>query len=153
MFCHLFYSGHQICGRTSRGQTGGRSQRISPPSFCGACLNFSALIFLARRVQPFLSLVDPEVEFCALTILFEEKSQFVWRHQDSNSRPNVRRFRGYQVNPRDDRPYKGKILLYLHIYQLHITYLQYALRAVHQSLTPYHTVGTHTQQYVWKILQ
>ncbi|CAM9356235.1 unnamed protein product, partial [Ascophyllum nodosum] len=30
-----------ICGRTSRGQTGGRSQRISPPSFCGACLNFS----------------------------------------------------------------------------------------------------------------
>ena len=29
----------------------------------------SALIFLARRIQPFLSLVDREVEFCALTIL------------------------------------------------------------------------------------
>ena len=29
-------------GRTSRGHTGGRSHRIShPPSFCGACLNFS----------------------------------------------------------------------------------------------------------------
>ena len=28
-----------------------------------------ALIFLARRVQPFLSLVDREVEFCVLTIL------------------------------------------------------------------------------------
>ena len=27
-----------------------------------------ALIFLARRIQPFLSLVDREVEFCALTI-------------------------------------------------------------------------------------
>ena len=27
-----------------------------------------ALIFLARRIQPFLSLVDGEVEFCALTI-------------------------------------------------------------------------------------
>ena len=27
-----------------------------------------ALIFLARRVQPFLSLVDREVEFCVLTI-------------------------------------------------------------------------------------
>ena len=28
--------------RTSRGHTGGRSHRIShPPSFCGACLNFS----------------------------------------------------------------------------------------------------------------
>ena len=27
-----------------------------------------ALIFLARRIQPFLSLVDREVEFCVLTI-------------------------------------------------------------------------------------
>ena len=27
-----------------------------------------ALIFLARRMQPFLSLVDREVEFCVLTI-------------------------------------------------------------------------------------
>ena len=26
-----------------------------------------ALIFLARRIQPFLSLVDSEVEFCVLT--------------------------------------------------------------------------------------
>ena len=39
---HPIYSGRQIiCGRTSRGLTGGeRSHRISPPSFCGACLNF-----------------------------------------------------------------------------------------------------------------
>ena len=28
-----------------------------------------AIIFLARRIQPFLSLVDREVEFCVLTIL------------------------------------------------------------------------------------
>ena len=27
-----------------------------------------ALIFLARRIQPFLSLLDREVEFCVLTI-------------------------------------------------------------------------------------
>ena len=27
-----------------------------------------ALIFLARRIQPFLSLVDREVEFCVITI-------------------------------------------------------------------------------------
>ena len=27
-----------------------------------------ALIFLARRIQPFLSLIDREVEFCVLTI-------------------------------------------------------------------------------------
>ena len=28
-----------------------------------------ALIFLARRIQPFLSLINREVEFCVLTIL------------------------------------------------------------------------------------
>ena len=39
--CHPIYSGRQVCGRTSRGHTGGRSHRIShPPSFCGACLKF-----------------------------------------------------------------------------------------------------------------
>ena len=27
-----------------------------------------ALIFLAKRIQPFLSLIDREVEFCVLTI-------------------------------------------------------------------------------------
>ena len=49
----------KFVGRTSRGHTEGRSHRIShPPSFCGACLNFS--------LQPFLSLVDREVEICAL---------------------------------------------------------------------------------------
>ena len=32
----------KFVGRTSRGHTGGRSHRFShPPSFCGACLNFS----------------------------------------------------------------------------------------------------------------
>ena len=32
----------KFVGRTSRGHTEGRSHRIShPPSFCGACLNFS----------------------------------------------------------------------------------------------------------------
>ena len=37
--CHPVYSVRQTCGRTSRGHTG-RSHRISPPFFCGACLNF-----------------------------------------------------------------------------------------------------------------
>ena len=40
----LFKGGGDIkfVGRTSRGHTGGRSHRIlHPPSFCGACLNFS----------------------------------------------------------------------------------------------------------------
>ena len=45
--CVCVFSSHSIWtssffGRTSRGHTGGRSHRIShPPSFCGACLNFS----------------------------------------------------------------------------------------------------------------
>ena len=38
-----------------------------------------ALIFLARRIQPFLSLVDREVEFCVQK----------FRLPRSNSRPNV----------------------------------------------------------------
>ena len=40
--CHPIYSGRQALERTSRGHTaGGRSDRISPPSFCGAWLIFS----------------------------------------------------------------------------------------------------------------
>ena len=58
-----------------------------------------ALIFLARRIQPFLSLVDREDEFCILTIqsfstcwafyfiLFLVRKNHIYR--DSNSRPNV----------------------------------------------------------------
>ena len=37
---HPIYSGRQTCGRTSWGHTGGRSYRISPPSFWGDRLNF-----------------------------------------------------------------------------------------------------------------
>ena len=49
----------KFVGRTSRGQTG---FFIHLPSAV------RALIFLARRIQPFLSLVDREVEFFVLTI-------------------------------------------------------------------------------------
>ena len=35
-----------------------------------------ALIFLARRIQPFLSLVDREVEFCVLTIYINRSPLF-----------------------------------------------------------------------------
>ena len=57
--CHLIYSGHQTCGRTSRSQKGERSHRIVPPSFCVV-----GLVFIARRVHPSPSFVDREVEFC-----------------------------------------------------------------------------------------
>ena len=61
--CHPIYTGRQVCGRTSRVHTGGRSHRISPRSFCGACLNVSrdndSAVPFPRR---------PWGEFCVLTI-------------------------------------------------------------------------------------
>ena len=67
VFCvfFLFILDIKFVRRTSRGHTGGRSHGIShPPSFCGACLNFSR----EKDSAIFLSLVDREVEFCVLTI-------------------------------------------------------------------------------------
>ena len=55
----------KFVGRTSRGHTGGRSHRIShPPSFCGACLNFTRE---KDSAIPF-PLVEREVEFCVLLV-------------------------------------------------------------------------------------
>ena len=78
-----------------------------------------ALIFIARRIQPSLSPIGHKVvEFNVPTnssfytcwaffflffFFWEEKSQFMWLRRDSNSRPNVRRFRGYRRNHRGDR--------------------------------------------------
>ena len=72
-----------------------------------------ALPFLARRIQPFLSLVDREAELCVPTIssfstcwafLFfifsEEKSQLPGFELTS---PRVRRLQGYQPSYRGDR--------------------------------------------------
>ena len=47
----------KFVGRTSRGHTGFLIHLLSA---------VRALIFLARRIQPFLSLVDPDVEFRVL---------------------------------------------------------------------------------------
>ena len=49
----------KFVGRTSRGHTGFLIHLLSA---------VRALIFLARRIQPLLSLVDREVDFCVLTI-------------------------------------------------------------------------------------
>ena len=52
----------KFVGRTSRGHTEGhKGFLIHLPSAV------RALIFVARRIQPFLSLVDREIEFCVLT--------------------------------------------------------------------------------------
>ena len=57
-------------GRTSRGHTGGRSHRIfHPPSFCGACLNFSREK-VTGSASPFPRRPWSRIlqEFCVLTI-------------------------------------------------------------------------------------
>ena len=55
----IFILDIKFVGRTSRGHTGFLIHLLSA---------VRALIFLARRIQSFLSLVDREVEFCVLTI-------------------------------------------------------------------------------------
>ena len=65
LLCFFFPSILDIkfVGRTSRGlqEEGHTGFLIHLPSAV------RALIFVARRIQPFLSLVDREVEFCVLT--------------------------------------------------------------------------------------
>ena len=98
--------------------SGPGSHRIShPPSFCGgACLNF-----LVRRIQPFLFLVNREVEFLRtnelivlhlLGIYFILFIYLVWgkkknRYRDSNSRPNASE--GYEPNELPGKKKERKI--------------------------------------------
>ena len=59
---HSFWTSSSL-NRTSRGHTEGHT------GFLIHLLSaVRAIIFLARRIQPFLYLVDREIEFCALTI-------------------------------------------------------------------------------------
>ena len=57
--CDFFPFILDINGRTSRGHTGFFIHLLSA---------VRAFIFLARRIQLFLSLVDREVEYCVLAI-------------------------------------------------------------------------------------
>ena len=75
-----------MCGRTSRGHTGGRSHKISPPSFCGACLNFllrEGFSRLSPSSTVKLNFVYPQINrFLLVGYLFifcEEKSLRVQR--------------------------------------------------------------------------
>ena len=112
--CHPIYSGPQTCGRTSRGHTGGRSHSISQPSSCVACLNFhrekgSAVPFPRRPCSRILCTRELIVLPLLLGMIYlsiyfcEQTSPFVGLHRDGNSRPNVRRFRGYQLHYRGDQ--------------------------------------------------
>ena len=63
VYCHPIYSGRQAFGRTSPGAT----QEETHTGFLHLPSAVLTLIFLARRIQAFVSLVDREVEFCVLT--------------------------------------------------------------------------------------
>ena len=65
--CFLaIHSGHQVRWTY---QPGSHKRKVTHTGFLIHLLSaVRALIFLARRIQPFLSLVDREVEFCVLTI-------------------------------------------------------------------------------------
>ena len=105
--CVCVFSSHSFWTSISLDVPAGVTQEEGHTGFLIHLLSaVRALIFLARRIQPFLSLVDRDVEFCVQTIesfstrwaffsfLFffsEKKSRLPW----SNSRPNVSE--GYEV--------------------------------------------------------
>ena len=70
VYCRPIYSGRQVCGRTTPGshrrKEEGRSHRRKEGR-TGFLIHLTsavlAFIFLARRIQPLLSLADREAEF------------------------------------------------------------------------------------------
>ena len=63
------FSSHSVLTSSSLDVPAGVTQEEGHTGFLIHLLSaVRALIFLARRIQPFLSLVDREVEFCVLTI-------------------------------------------------------------------------------------
>ena len=67
--CVCVFSSHSFWTSSSLDVPAGVTQEEGHTGFPIPLLSaVRALIFLARRIQPFLSLVDREVEFCVLTI-------------------------------------------------------------------------------------
>ena len=67
--CVCVFSSHSFWTSSSLDVPAGVTQEEGHTGFLIHLLSaVRALIFLARRIQPFLSLVDCEVEFCVLTI-------------------------------------------------------------------------------------
>ena len=66
--CVCVFSSHSFWTSSSLDVPAGVTQEEGHTGFLIHLLSaVRALIFLARRIQPFLSLVDREVEFCVLT--------------------------------------------------------------------------------------
>ena len=67
--CVSVFSSHPFWTSSSLDVPAGVTQEEGHKGFLIHLLSaVRALILLARRIQPFLSLVDREVEFCVLTI-------------------------------------------------------------------------------------
>ena len=67
--CVCVFSSHSFWTSSSLDVPAGVTQEEGHTGFLIHLLSaVRVLIFLARRIQPFLSLVDREVEFCVLTI-------------------------------------------------------------------------------------
>ena len=67
--CVCVFSSHSFWTSSSLDVPAGVTQEEGHTGFLIHLVSaVRALIFLARRIQPFLSLVDREVEFCVLTI-------------------------------------------------------------------------------------
>ena len=67
--CLCVFSSHSFWTSSSLDVSAGVTQEEGHTGFLIHLLSaVRAFIFLARRIQPFLSLVDREVEFCVLTI-------------------------------------------------------------------------------------
>ena len=68
-YCVCVFSSHSFWKSSSLDVPAGVTQEEGHTGFLIHLLSaVRALIFFARRIQPFLSLVDREVEFCVLTI-------------------------------------------------------------------------------------
>ena len=67
--CVCVFSSHSFWTSSSLDVPAGVTQEEGHTGFLTQLLSaVRTLIFLARRIQPFLSLVDRAVEFCVLTI-------------------------------------------------------------------------------------
>ena len=66
--CVCVFSSHSFWTSSPLNVPAGVTQEEAHTGFLIHLSAVRALIFLARRIQPFFSLVDREVEFCVLTI-------------------------------------------------------------------------------------
>ena len=67
--CVCMFSSHSFWTSSSLDVPAGVTQEEGHTGFLIHLSAVRALIFLARRIQPFLSLVDREVKLCVLTTL------------------------------------------------------------------------------------